>query len=148
MASTRDAINEAYKAAMKARDEIGIRSLRLLNSDIRKLEVDERRTASEEDLLAILQRSIKKRREAIDAAVAQGRTDIVEAESGEMKVLQQFLPEQLSEAETIALVEACIQESGAKTKKEQGKVMALLMPRLKGRADGKLVSKLVSDRLA
>jgi uncharacterized protein YqeY len=147
MSALRDKINEAYKTAMKGRDEVGVRAIRFLNADIRKLEVDERREASEADLLTIIQRGIKKRRETVEVATAQSRQDIVDAETAELKVLQQFLPQQLSEAEVAALVDAAIKESGATLKKEQGKVMAVLMPKLQGRADGKLVSKLVGERL-
>jgi uncharacterized protein YqeY len=147
MSALRDRINEAYKTAMKSRDEIGIRAIRFLNADIRKLEVDERREASDADLLAILQRGITRRRETIEVAQTQQRQDIVDAESAEVKVIQQFLPQQLSEAELVALIEATIAEAGASTKKEQGKVMSVLMPKLQGRADGKLVAKLVGERL-
>jgi uncharacterized protein len=147
VSALRDRINDAYKTAMKARDEIGVRALRLLNSDIRKIEVDERREATDVDLLAIIQRSIKKRRETIEVAGSQSRQDIVDAETSELAVLQRFLPEQMSESELVGLVEAAIKESGATTKKEQGKVMSVLMPKIQGRADGKLVSKLVGDRL-
>jgi uncharacterized protein len=143
----RDKINDAYKTAMKGRDEIGIRAIRFLNADIRKLEVDERREASDADLLAILQRGIKRRRETIEVAQSQQRQDIVDAEMSEVKVLQQFLPQQLSEPELVALIESVIAETGASTKKEQGKVMSALMPKLQGRADGKLVAKLVGERL-
>jgi uncharacterized protein YqeY len=147
VSALRDKINEAYKAAMKGRDEIGIRAIRFLNADIRKLEVDERRDASEADLLAIIQRGIKRRRETIDVATSQQRQDIVDAEAAELKVLQQFLPQQLSEPELVALIDATIAETGATQKKEQGKVMSALMPKLQGRADGKLVAKLVGERL-
>jgi uncharacterized protein len=147
MSALRDKINEAYKTAMKGRDEVGIRAIRFMNADIRKLEVDERREASEADLLAIIQRGIKRRRETIEVAQAQQRQDIVDAEAAEVNVLQQFLPQQLSEAELVALIESTIAETGAATKKEQGKVMSALMPKLQGRADGKLVAKLVGERL-
>ena len=147
MADTRSAINEAYKTAMKSRDEVGIRTLRLLNADLRRLEVDERKDATEAEVQQILQRSIKKRREAIDAAVAQGRSDVAEAERAELVVLERFVPPQLSEAEVVALIEVTIAETGATAKKEQGKVMSALMPKLQGRADGKLVSRLVAERL-
>jgi uncharacterized protein len=148
MTTLRGSIDAAYKTAMKARDEIGVRTLRLLNADIRKLEVDERREASEQDLLAILQKSVKKRREAIAEAEKLGRAEIVAAESAEAKILEQFLPAQLDEAALIALVEATIKEVGAAAKKDQGKVMGALMPKLQGRADGKLAAKLVGERLA
>jgi uncharacterized protein YqeY len=147
MNALRDKINDAYKIAMKGRDEVGIRSIRFLNADIRKLEVDERREASEADLLAIIQRGIKRRRETIEVAQSQQRQDIVDAEAAEVKVLQQFLPQQLSEAELVALIDATLKETGASTRKEQGKVMSALMPKLQGRADGKLVAKLVGERL-
>jgi uncharacterized protein len=147
MSTLRERINEAYKTAMKARDEIGVRALRLLNSDIRKIEVDERRDATEADLMAILQRSIKKRRETVEVGQAQGRQDIVDAETAELKVLQQFLPQQLSEPELVLIIDATIREAGASLKKEQGKVMGLLMPKISGKADGKLVAKLVGERL-
>jgi uncharacterized protein YqeY len=147
MSALRDRINDAYKTAMKARDEVGIRALRLLNADIRKIEVDERREATDADLLAIIQRSIKKRRETIEVAQTQQRSDIADAETAELKVLQQFLPDQLSEADLVAAIDAAIKESGATLKKEQGKVMSLLMPKIQGRADGKLVSRLVGERL-
>lgn len=147
MSTMRERINDAYKTAMKARDEIGVRSLRLLNADIRKIEVDERREATESDLMAILQRSIKKRRETIEVAQSQSRQDVVDAETAELTVLQQFLPKQLSEPELVLIIDATIAEAGASLKKEQGKVMGLLMPKIQGKADGKLVSKLVGERL-
>lgn len=148
MPTIREAINEAYKAAMKSHDEAGVRALRLLNSDLKKLEIDERRPATEPEIQQAIQRGIKKRRETIDVAQAQGRQDIVDAEAAEVKVLERFLPQQLGEAELVAIVEATIKEVGATTKREQGKVMAALMPKVQGRADGKLVAKLVGERLA
>lgn len=148
MSATRDAINEAYKIAMKARDEVAVRSLRLLNADLKKLEVDERRVATEEEVIAFLSKSIKKRRETIESARGQGRQDVVDAESAEIQVLERFLPKQLAEAELIQIVEATIREVQATTRKEQGKVMSALMPKIQGRADGKLVASLVSARLA
>lgn len=148
MTALRESIDAAYKTAMKSRDEIGVRTLRLLNSDIRKLEVDERRTATEPELLQILQKSLKKRREAIVEAEKLARADIVATEQAEAKVLEQFLPKQLTEAEMVVLVESVIKETGATSKKDQGKVMSALMPKLQGRGDGKLVAKLVGDRLA
>lgn len=148
MTTIREAVTEAYKTAMKSRDEAAVRALRLLNSDFKKLEVDERRPATEAEVIQFLQRNIKKRREAIDAARTQGRDDVIAAETAEMTVLERFLPAQMSESELVALVEATIKETGAASKKEQGKVMSALMPKLAGRADGKLAAKLVAERLA
>jgi uncharacterized protein YqeY len=148
MTTLRESIDAAYKTAMKGRDEVGVRTLRLLNSDIRKLEVDERRTASEQDLLQIIQKSVKKRREAMAEAEKLGRAEVVASEASEAKVLEQFLPQQMTEAELVAVVEAVLKEVGATTKKDQGKVMGALMPKIQGRGDGKLAAKLVGERLA
>lgn len=148
MTALRESIDAAYKTAMKGRDEVGVRTLRLLNSDIRKLEVDERRTASEQDLLQIIQKNVKKRREAMAEAEKLGRAEVVASEAAEAKVLEQFLPQQMTEAELVAVVEAVIKEVGATTKKDQGKVMGALMPKIQGRGDGKLAAKLVGERLA
>ncbi len=147
MSATRDAVNEAYKTAMKARDEVTVRTLRLLNSELKRFDVDERRAPTEAEVMQILQRSQKKRRETIDAARAQNRDDIVSAEVEELAVIEKFLPKQLDAAAVLAVVEAVLKESGATTKKEQGKVMQLAMAKLQGQADGKLVAKLVGERL-
>ncbi len=148
MPTIREAINDAYKTAMKARDEVGIRTLRLVNADLKKIEVDERRVVSDAEVLQVVQKNIKKRRETIEAATAQGRADVAGSEAEELAVLERFLPAQLSETELVAIVEATIKEAGATTRRDQGKVMSALMPKIQGRADGKLVAKLVSERLA
>ncbi|HYC78565.1 MAG TPA: GatB/YqeY domain-containing protein [Planctomycetota bacterium] len=147
MPTLREQIDAAYKTAMKARDEIGVRTLRLLNSDLRKLEVDERKTASEDEVLQILLRSIKKRKEAVAEAEKLQRADVAASETAELKVLEQFLPKQMTEPELVAVVEDTIREVGASTKKDQGKVMGALMPKIQGKADGRLASKLVGERL-
>jgi uncharacterized protein YqeY len=148
MTLNRETVNEAYKTAMKARDQIAVDTIRLLNSDLKKIEVDERRVLEDKEILAMVQRHIKKRNEAIDAAKSQNRTDIVDKETAELRILEKFLPPQLSEADLIAVIEATIKEVGAATKKEQGKVMSALMPKIQGKADGRLVAKLVGERLA
>jgi uncharacterized protein len=147
MPTLRESIDAAYKTAMKGRDETGVRTLRLLNADLRKLEVDERKTASEAEVLQIIQRSVKKRREAIGEAEKLGRADVVAAESAELKILEGFLPQQLTEAELVVIVEATIKEVGATTKKDQGKVMSALMPKITGRGDGRVAARLVGERL-
>lgn len=148
MLPLRASINDAFKAAMKNRDEVGKRTLSFLNAAIRKIEVDERRDATETDILEILNRSIKQRRETIAAAEAQSRTDIADSERAEIPVLQQFLPAQLTESELSDLVNAAIAEAGATSKKDLGKVMTILKPKIASRADGGVVSKLVGSRLS
>jgi len=147
MIPLRATINEAFKNAMKNRDEVGKRTLSFLNAAIRKIEVDERRDATETDILEIINKGIKQRRETIAAAETQSRADIADAERAEITVLQQFLPTQFTEAELSDLVNAAIAEAGATSKKDLGKVMTLLKPRIASRADGGVVSKLVGSRL-
>lgn len=144
----RESVNEAYKTAMKARDQVAVETIRFLISDLKKIEVDERRVPDEKEVLAMVQRHIKKRHETIDAAKQQGRQDMIDNETAQLRVLEKFLPEQLTEAALIAVIEATIKETGAATKKEQGKVMAALMPKVQGKADGRLVAKLVGERLS
>jgi uncharacterized protein YqeY len=148
MAGLRERIQEAYTTAMKARAEAPVRTLRLLLSDLKRMEVDERRAVTEAELLALLHKSIKRRKEAIEAAAGQGRHDIVACETEEMVVLQRFLPEPLGPCELEALVAEAIRETGATSRREQGRVMQVLMPRVAGRADGQVVARLVSERLA
>lgn len=147
MSTTRKSIDDALKTAMKARDSATVDTLRFLNAALRKIEVDERRTLSEGDVVQVIQKTIKRMNESVDAAVAAGREDVAAPERAQRAVLQRFLPAQLDEAALIAVVEAAIAESGATLRKEQGKVMAVLMPRIAGVADGKLAAKLVSERL-
>lgn len=147
MLPLRASINDAFKSAMKNRDEVGKRTLSFLNAAIRRVEVDERRDATETDILEIINKGIKQRRETIAAAEAQGRADIAEAEKAEIAVLQNFLPAQLTEAELVALIDAAIAEAGATSKKDLGKVMTILKPRIAARADGGVVSKMVGAKL-
>jgi hypothetical protein len=148
MSPTRERIDAALKHAMKARDEVGVRSLRLLVSDLKRIEIDERRDLSEDEVLQVVQRAIKRRRETIELAESQGRADITSAERAEISALEPFLPAQLSDADLVQIIEDVMRETGATTRREQGKVMGALMPRIQGRADGKLAARLVSERLA
>ncbi len=147
MSSTRKNLEDALKTAMKARDSLTVDTLRFMNAALRRIEVDERRTLEEVEVVQNIQKGIKRMNETIDAAVAAGREDVAAPERAQREVLQRFLPQQMTDAELLAVVEACISESGAVLRKEQGKVMALLMPRIAGVADGKLAAKLVSERL-
>lgn len=148
MSGLRERVNEELKTAMKARDQLKVDTFRLLNSDLKKIEIDERRTLEDKDVLQVIQKSIKRRQETIEFAKTQNRPEIAEKEAAEQKILETLLPPQLDEAALIATIEAVIKEVAATTKKEQGKVMAALMPKIQGKADGKLVAKLVGERLA
>jgi uncharacterized protein YqeY len=146
--SLKDRINEDMKAAMRAKDAARLDAIRFLQAAIKQKEVDERISADDGVVLAIVERQIKQRRDSIEQFEKAGRTDLVAKESAELKLLQSYLPAALGEAELLAAVEAAIAESGAAGAQGIGKVMALLKPRLAGRADMSQVAALVKRRLS
>lgn len=146
MSSVKDALNNAVKEAMKNKDVQRRDALRLLTSAVKQVEVDTRRELSDEEIVDVLQKEVKKRRESIEELTRAGRD--ASAEQYEVGVLEEFLPRQLSREEIEALVREAIATSGASSAKEMGKVMGLLTPQTKGRADGKLVSTIVREMLS
>lgn len=147
-ASLRDRITEDMKGAMRAKDAARLGAIRLLQAAIKQKEVDERVVADDAAVLAIIDKLIKQRRDSIEQFGRAGRTDLVDKEQAELDLLLGYLPQQLSEAEIAAAIDAAIAESGAAGAQGIGKVMALLKPRLAGRADMGKVSGLVKQKLA
>ncbi|MEZ5558716.1 MAG: GatB/YqeY domain-containing protein [Pseudomonadales bacterium] len=141
-------ISDATKVAMKARDKARVATLRMVNSEIKRVEVDERRELSDDDVLTILNRMLKQRQDALTQFEQAGRNDLADQERFEMALIREFLPEPLAQAEIAALIEAAVAASGAASMKDMGKVMAELRPRIHGRADMGAVSALVKARLA
>ncbi len=134
--------------AMKAKDEVRTSALRMLKAAVMKFEVSgERKEAGDEDILQIVGKEIKQRKDAAEQFRNGDRVEMAENEEKEMKILQAYMPAQLSEDEVKKLVQEAIAESGAQSKKEMGKVMAVLMPKVKGKADGAMVNKLVGELL-
>lgn len=146
--SLRTRISEDMKSAMRAKETARLGALRLLLAAVKQKEVDERTELDDAAISAIVEKLIKQRKDSISQFQAAGRDDLVAAEQVELSVLQGYLPEQLSAAEVEAAVSAAIAESGATTARDMGKVMALLKPRLAGRADMAQVSALIKSRLA
>jgi len=136
------------KAAMRARDAARLSAIRLLLAAIKQREVDERIELGDGEVVAVVEKMIKQRRESIAQFEKAARKDLVDAEKFELEVLSGYLPQQMSEAEIEAAIAAAAAESGAAGMKEMGKVMALLKPRLAGRADMAKVSGLVKTRLS
>jgi uncharacterized protein len=147
-ASLKDRITEDMKGAMRAKDAARLGAIRLLQAAIKQREVDERVVADDAAVLAIIDKLIKQRRDSIEQFGRAGRTDLVDKEQAELDLLLGYLPQQLSEAEIAAAIDAAIAESGAAGAQGIGKVMALLKPRLAGRADMGKVSGLVKQKLA
>ncbi len=147
MDDPRPAMQAALKQAMIDKDTTRRDVLRLTISAFKQVEIDERRELSAEDAVTILQREIKKRRDSLDEAQKAGRADVAASETAELSIIEAFLPQQLSRDEIAALARDAIQQSGAVSAKDMGKVMGVLMPQVKGKADGKLVNEVVRDLL-
>jgi uncharacterized protein YqeY len=144
----KDRLQEDLKAAMKSGDIARRDAIRLIASAIKQEEVDGQKTLSEEDVIALLVREAKKRRDSIEEAQRFGRTETVEKEQFELSLIESYLPRQLSREELEAEIRRAIEETGAKSAKEMGNVMKVLMPRIKGRADGKLVNEMIKTLLS
>ena len=133
--SLKDRITEDMKAAMRAKDSERLGTIRMITAAIKQREVDERITLDDVQVLSVLEKMIKTRKESIEQFKAGGRDDLVARESQEIQLLQAYLPAQLSDSEVDALIAAAIAESGATSIKEMGKAMALLKQKAQGRAD-------------
>jgi len=140
-------ITEDMKAAMRARDAARLSAIRLLLAAMKQREVDERIELSDADVLAIIEKMLKQRRDSVTQYEAGGRQDLADVEKFEIGVLSGYMPQQLSDAEIAGEVAAAITAAGAKAMQDMGKVMAVLKPRLAGRADMAKVSSLVKAKL-
>jgi uncharacterized protein YqeY len=146
--SLKERITQDMKDAMRSGDKERLGSIRMLQAAIKQREVDERITLDDIQVLAVVEKMIKQRREAIAQFEAGGRADLVAKEAAEATLLQAYLPEQLSQAEIEALVATAVTETGASSVKDMGKVMALVKTRAAGRADMAAVSALIKAKLS
>ena len=145
--SLKNKITEDMKAAMRAKETARLGTVRLLLSAMKQKEVDERVELTDADVLAIIDKMVKQRRESIAQFEKAARNDLADVEKAEIAVLSGYLPQQMSEAEVGDAVAAAIKESGAAGVKDMGKVMAVLKPKLAGRTDMGKVSGLVKSKL-
>jgi len=146
--SLKEQITEDMKAAMRAKDTARLGAVRLLLAAMKQREVDARVELVDADIVAIIDKMIKQRRDSISQYEAAGRQELADAEKYEIGVLQAYMPQQMSEAEIAAAVEEAIAASGASSAKDMGKVIGLLKPKLAGRADMGKVSGLVKAKLS
>ena len=140
-------IQDEMKAAMRAKAKQRLGTIRLIQAEIKRIEVDERIDIDDARLLAVLDKMTKQRRDSLQQYEAAGRSELAEQEAFEITVIQDFLPAQLSEAELGELIAAAVTSSGAESMKDMGKVMAVLKPQLQGRADMGDVSKKIKAQL-
>jgi len=143
----KERVQDDMKAAMRARDAARLSAIRLLLAALKQKEVDERLQLVDADVLAIIEKMVKQRRESIAQFEKAARQDLADQEKFEIGVLSAYLPQQMGEAEVAQAIAAAVSEAGASGVKDMGKVMALLKPRLAGRADMGRVSALVKTKL-
>jgi hypothetical protein len=141
-------LQEEMKAAMKSGDKDKLSTIRMLISEIKKVQIDSKKELTDEEIISILQKYIKQRKEAYTQYEQAGRKDLAEKELKEIEIVQQFLPPPLSEEELLKIVEETIQEVGASSIKDMGKVVKAVMDKVKGRAEGSLISKIVKEKLS
>ena len=145
--SLKDRISEDMKAAMKAHEKDRLAVIRMERSAIRQTEIDGKKDLDDEGVIAVISKELKMRKDSLEEFRKGGRDDLVEKTQAEIDVLLPYLPEQLSEDEVKALVKEAVEQTGAASMKDMGKVMGVLMPKVKGRADGKLVNSIVKGML-
>lgn len=147
-ASIKDKIQEDMKTAMRSQEKERLATIRLILAALKQREVDERIVLNDEQILAILNKMIKQRRDSISQFEAGNRPDLAQKESAEVTIIQEYLPAQLSEAEVEQAVLAAMQETGATSAKDMGKIMGVLKAKLQGKADMTMVSAKVKEKLA
>lgn len=146
--SLTEQLQSDMKTAMRDGDTLRRDTLRMAIAAAQNAAKDKRAPLTDEETLEIVAREVKKRRESIEAYSAAGRADLAAAEQSEIEILTPYLPEQLGADEVRALAVAAVASSGATSPRDMGRVMSQLMPKVKGRADGKLVSSIVNEELA
>ena len=145
--SLKERILQDEKDAMRAREKSRLATIRLVTAAIKQREVDERIELDDAQVLAVLDKMVKQRRESISQFEKAGRDDLILQEASELEIIQSYLPEQLTEAEITALIDAAMEATGATSIKDMGKVMGQLKPKLQGRADIGAVSAMIKTRL-
>lgn len=148
MSDPKALLADALKEAMKNKDNATRDVIRLLQSAIKQVEIDSQKDLSPDEVMDVLQKEAKKRRESIADYEKGGRQELADAEKFELSVIEKFLPKQLTPDEVREIVRAVIAETGATSAKDLNKVMPVVMARVKGVADGKLVSQIVKESLS
>lgn len=141
-------ISEDIKQAMKSKDKVRLSVLRMVKSAVKNREIESGKPLNDDEVLGVFQKELKQRRDSLQAFESAGRTELVEDVKAEIDVLTSYLPKQLTEDEVKAIVEAVIREVGASGKADVGKVMSAVMPKVKGKADGRVIQSVVQSLLA
>jgi uncharacterized protein YqeY len=146
--SLSEIVSEKMKEAMKAKDQVAVETYRSIKSQLHNTEIDKGKNLTEEDEINVLTKEEKKRKESLEFFKKQGRDDLVAKEEKELKIITSFLPEPLSQEELNNIIDKVIQDTGAESMRDMGKVMGEVMPQVKGRTDGKTVQDTVKEKLS
>ena len=142
-------IESEFKTALKARDAIKVSTLRMVKAAVNNLAIEKKKnTLNDDEVMSIIERQVKQHRESIDQFAKGNRQDLVDKEKKELEILLAYMPEQLPEEEVEKIVKDTIKELGVSTKKDMGNVMKAVMAKVKGKSDGKTVSRFVSSNLS
>ena len=141
-------LDAELKEALKSRNELKLSAVRMIKASLKNKEIEKMGTLGDDDVTSVLSSMAKQRRESIEQFAAAGRTELVEKEKKELEIIQSYLPKQLSPQELDAIIVSAIKESNASSPADMGKVMKLVMPRIKGAADGKAVNQRVKELLS
>jgi hypothetical protein len=146
--SLEERLVEEMKQAMKSNDKLRLSTIRMIRSSLKNKEIELRKKLEDEDIVKVIQVMVRKGEESVEQFQAGGRMDLVEKETKEIEILKSFLPQPLSHEEILKIVDETIQETQASSLKDIGKVMKSVMPKIGGKADGKLINQLVKERLS
>ena len=148
MSQLKQLITNDMKLALKAQDKSALKAIRMILGAIKQKEIDERIDLDDTQVMAVIKKMVKQRKDSISQFSDAGRTDLVEVEEAELSIINNYMPKQLSEAEIEVAVEKAISDSGADSMKDMGKLMGILKGQLDGQADMGLVSQLIKSKLS
>jgi uncharacterized protein YqeY len=146
--SLEERLVEEMKQAMKSNDKLKLSTIRMIRSALKNKEIDLRKKLEDEDIVKVIQAMMRKGEESVEQFETGGRMDLVEKEKSEIEIMKSFLPKPLSQEEILEIIDQSIQETQASSLKDMGKVMKSVMPKIGGKADGKLINQLVKERLS
>ena len=148
MSELKKRITDDMKSAMKAKDKQALKAVRMILEAIKQKEIDERIELDDAQVMTVIQKMVKQRKDSISQFSDAGRTDLVEIEEAELETINNYMPEQLSDEEVESVVDKAINDSGANSMKDMGKLMGMLKAQLQGETDMSLVSQLIKSRLS
>jgi uncharacterized protein YqeY len=146
--SLEERLMDEMKQAMKYNDKARLSTIRMIRTAVKNKEIDLRNKLDDDEILRVIQGMVRKSEESIEQFKAGGRMDLVEKETKEIEILRSYLPQALSKEDVIRIIDESIRETEASSLKDLGKVMKSVMPKLTGKADGKLINQLVKERLS